>query len=106
MTLILTFTTIEWVDVFKEDKYKLIKSESLNYCVKNKGLEIFAYVLMSTHMHLIVASLSKINYIHNNPVEVGLIDTPKDYLFSSAVDYAGDKSPVIVSLLNLHNLDY
>ncbi len=51
-------------------------------------------------------TLSKINYIHNNPVEAGLVDRPEDYLFSSAVDYAGDRSPVIVSLINLHNLYY
>ena len=172
----LTFTTVEWVDVFQEDKYKLIISESLNYCVENKGLEIFAYVLMRTHMHLIAASinsnlsdivrdfkkftsgsiirllkkdcnnkskeilmvfkaaaekhtrnkkyqiwqhnnypeevyspkftLSKISYVHNNPVEAGLVNRPEDYLFSSAVDYAGGKSPVKVSLLNLHNLYY
>ena len=37
----LSFTTLEWVDVYKEDKYKLIISESVKDCAKNKGLEIF-----------------------------------------------------------------
>ena len=52
----LTFTVVEWIDLFKEEKYKLILSDSLNYCVEKKGLDIFAYVIMCTHMHLIAAS--------------------------------------------------
>lgn len=33
----------------------------------------------------------KIDYIHKNPVEKGLVFRPEDYLYSSAVDYAGEK---------------
>jgi len=33
----------------------------------------------------------KIDYIHNNPVEEGLVFRAQDYLYSSAADYAGDK---------------
>ena len=33
----------------------------------------------------------KIDYIHQNPVEEGLVFRPEDYLYSSAVDYAGEK---------------
>ncbi len=33
----------------------------------------------------------KINYIHQNPVEEGLVFRAEDYLYSSAVDYAGEK---------------
>ncbi|HET6723536.1 MAG TPA: transposase, partial [Chitinophagaceae bacterium] len=29
----------------------------------------------------------KINYIHNNPVESGIVEQPEDYLYSSAKDY-------------------
>jgi putative transposase len=29
----------------------------------------------------------KINYIHNNPVEAGIVDKPEEYLYSSARDY-------------------
>ena len=49
-------------------------------------------------------TLSKIRYIHNNPVEAGLVDFPEQYGFSSAVDYAGGKGKVQVTLINLHNL--
>lgn len=33
----------------------------------------------------------KIVYIHNNPVEAGLVYRPEDYVYSSAMDYAGEK---------------
>jgi len=31
----------------------------------------------------------KVNYIHHNPVEQGLVFQPQDYMYSSAADYAG-----------------
>ena len=34
-------------------KHKQIICESLNYCVEKKGLEIFAYKIMSSHLHMI-----------------------------------------------------
>jgi len=33
----------------------------------------------------------KINYVHQNPVEAGLVFRPEDYRYSSAVDYSGEK---------------
>ena len=33
----------------------------------------------------------KINYVHQNPVEEGIVFKAEDYRFSSAVDYAGEK---------------
>jgi len=32
----------------------------------------------------------KINYIHNNPVEEGLVFRPEDYVFSIARDYSAE----------------
>jgi putative transposase len=171
-----TLTVVEWVDLFVRDNYKQLIADSLNYCVKEKGLEIFAYVIMTNHIHLISRAkfanlsdihrdfkkytsnklieeiqnglesrkdwmleifrsaaakhernkkfqvwiqdnhaeevysakftLSKIKYIHNNPVEEGIVQFPEQYLYSSASDYAGRKSPVEVSVINLHNLYY
>jgi hypothetical protein len=30
----------------------------------------------------------KLDYIHNNPVKAGIVLSPEDYLYSSAVNYA------------------
>ncbi len=32
-------------------------------------------------------TVQKINYIHNNPVEAGIVEKPEEYLYSSARDY-------------------
>jgi REP element-mobilizing transposase RayT len=52
----LTFTTVEWADVFTRQIYKDIIIENLNYCIKEKGMVIFGYVIMSNHVHIIVQS--------------------------------------------------
>lgn len=50
----LTFTVVGWVNVFARKKYKDILINSLKYCIKEKELLLFSYVIMSNHMHLIV----------------------------------------------------
>ncbi|SDF41552.1 REP element-mobilizing transposase RayT [Mucilaginibacter pineti] len=54
-----TFTTIRWVDVFTRTIYKEILLDSFRYCMKHKGLEVYAWVIMSNHVHLIMGSQSK-----------------------------------------------
>lgn len=49
----LTFTVVDWVDVFTRKEYKVVVADSLNYCIANKGLEVFAWCLMSNHLHLV-----------------------------------------------------
>jgi REP element-mobilizing transposase RayT len=52
----LTFQIVGWVDVFTRRIYRDIVIESLSYCQKNKGLLLYAYVIMSNHIHLLVQS--------------------------------------------------
>lgn len=49
----LTFTITDWIDVFSRKEYKIEIVNSLNYCVEHKGLTIFAWCLMSNHIHLV-----------------------------------------------------
>ncbi len=152
----ITFAVQGWVDVFTRNKYKDILVDNLAYCQKQKGLELFAWCIMTNHVHMIAKaegkySLSeilrdfkkytskavikaivdndfesrremllkhfstpegirfwrsdnnpvelwsnaviteKLNYIHLNPVEEGLVFRAEDYVYSSAIDYAGEK---------------
>ncbi len=159
----ISFAVVEWLDVFTRIEYKTILIDALQYCQQHKGMEIFAWCIMTNHVHLIFRSLNgqkpelvigdfkrftskalvkaiienpkesrkeflleqflkageksanvnkyqfwrhdnkpielwsnrvmneKIDYIHNNPVEEGLVFRPEDYLYSSALDYAGEK---------------
>ena len=158
-----SFSVVEWLDVFTRNEYKDILLDSLAYCQKEKGMEIYSWCIMSNHVHLIYRSLGelppeqilgdfkrhtsktvvkaieqnyresrkeillsafrrngtktsnvkhnqfwrhdnkpielwshkvisqKIDYIHNNPVNQGLVFRPEDYVYSSAVDYNGEK---------------
>lgn len=52
----LTLTIVDWIDIFTRREYKLDIVESLNFCVERKGLEIFAWCLMSNHLHLLCRS--------------------------------------------------
>lgn len=156
----LTFATANWIDVFTGKKYRDILTQSLTYCRKEKGLELYGYVIMSNHVHLIARAKEgftlsgilrdfkkytskqiikliqeesesrrewllqviaehgrnndknktyqlwrndnhpielhsstvikqKLDYIHNNPVEAGIVQKPEDYLYSSARNYYG-----------------
>lgn len=167
-----TDTVVEWVDIFTRPVYKHIIIDSLTYCQKEKGLIIYAWVLMSNHLHMIIGSdndnisdiirdfkkfssksilneirenrqesrsnwmlhlfkeaikegkknaqykfwqngndaqliysndflIQKLNYIHNNPVKAEFVNMPEDFKYSSAIDYAGGKGLLDVTLLSL-----
>jgi len=52
----ITLTVVDWADVFSRKIYKDLIIENLKYCVKNKGMLVFGYVIMSNHIHLIIQS--------------------------------------------------
>ena len=52
----LSFATVEWVDVFTRTMYKDVIVDSLKYCQENKGLLLYAWVIMTNHVHLIISS--------------------------------------------------
>ena len=48
-----SFATVGWIDVFTRTIYKDIIVESIKYCQKEKGLNLYAWVIMTNHIHLI-----------------------------------------------------
>lgn len=168
----ITFATVEWVDALSRPQYKEIIIESLKYCQKNKGLVLYAYVIMNNHVHLIASakegySLSdilrdfksftskkslkeieiniresrkswmlwlfrsagkknsnnknyqfwqqdnrpielstnemieqRLNYIHQNPVEEGIVFEPHHYVYSSAIDYSGKRGLIGIEFVD------
>jgi len=44
------------MDVFSRKAYRDIFIDSLRFCQENKGLELYAYCIMSNHVHLIIGS--------------------------------------------------
>ncbi|MGN6416813.1 MAG: transposase [Pseudobacter sp.] len=49
----ITFNTVDWVDVFVRPVYKQIIIDELNCCIVSKGLIVYAWCLMSNHLHLL-----------------------------------------------------
>lgn len=54
-----TFTVVRWIDVFTRAEYKDVIVDSLKHCIKYKGLELYAWVIMSNHVHLIIGTHDK-----------------------------------------------
>ena len=50
-----TFTVVDWIDVFVRERYKEIFIDSVKYCQRNKGLLVGAWVIMSSHVHMIIS---------------------------------------------------
>lgn len=48
-----TLTVVDWIDIFTRQEYKELLVQNLQYCQENKALEIFSYVIMTNHIHMI-----------------------------------------------------
>lgn len=165
----LTCTVVHWIDFFSRKDYKDVIVDSLNYCVAEKYLHVYAWVIMSNHVHLVgkcdapgamsdflrdfkkftskrfislieevpesrrewlldkfsfearrtlraeqfkiwqndnhpidlsnIDPMEKIDYIHMNPVRAGIVYSPEQYVYSSAIDYSGGKGLVKVTVI-------
>ena len=52
-----SFAVVDWTVVFSVDLYCNIILESLSFCQKYKGMEIFEWCIMPNHIHLIYRSM-------------------------------------------------
>ncbi|MDA0196650.1 MAG: transposase [Bacteroidetes bacterium] len=55
----ITFSVVQWVDVITRKEYCDIVVESLKFCIKNKGLKVHAWCIMSNHLHLIISCIEE-----------------------------------------------
>ena len=156
-----SFATVFWLDVFTRQLYFNVLAKSVDYCRAKKGMELYCYCFMPSHVHFIFRSSKeqpmellrdfkkhtakkviesieknpqesrkewllwmfkyagkkqgniskyqfwqhnnnpielwsigvikqKIDYIHKNPIESGLVTNAVDYKYSSARNFQGD----------------
>lgn len=52
----LTFQVVAWVDIFTRKRHKDIIVDAFNFCIKNKGLQVRSWCIMSNHVHCILSS--------------------------------------------------
>jgi REP element-mobilizing transposase RayT len=50
----LTLNTVDKIDVFVRPAYKQVVVDALNFFIESQGLVIYAWTLMSSHLHVIV----------------------------------------------------
>ncbi len=49
----MTLTVVDWIDLFTRVAQKQLIVDSLKHCQEKKGLNIFGWCLMPSHLHLI-----------------------------------------------------
>ena len=54
-----SFATVNWIDVFTRQQYFNILEDSLKFCRKEKGMEVFAYCFMPSHVHFVFRSINE-----------------------------------------------
>lgn len=48
-----TLTIVNWIDLFTRSLYFDLIIDNLKYCQQKKGLDIYEYVIMTNHIHMI-----------------------------------------------------
>ena len=51
-----TFSVVEWIDLFIRNEYKEILLKSFRHCVIQKGMELYGWCIMTSHVHLIIGT--------------------------------------------------
>ncbi len=54
-----SFATVYWLDIFTRQVYLDVLAESVTYCRKEKGMELYAYCFMPSHLHLVFRSANE-----------------------------------------------
>ncbi|MDO9257159.1 MAG: transposase [Bacteroidales bacterium] len=85
----ITFTLVEWIPLFTNQQFATIVVDSLKFCVQNKGLLIYGYCIMPSHVHLIVQS-------HKNPLGSIIRDFKKFTADETSHDYNLSHSVMII----------
>ena len=51
-----SFATVRWIDVFTRSNYSDRIVESIKYCQVEKGLMVYAWCIMPSHVHLVIGT--------------------------------------------------
>jgi putative transposase len=52
----ISFAMVNWIDVFVREEYMKIVIDSWRFCQEKKGLEIYGWCIMPSHVHMIIGS--------------------------------------------------
>src|SRR5664279_4082652 len=60
----ISFATVHWIDVFIREEYNHIILDSWKHCQEKRGLEIYGWCIMTSHVHMIIGSKKELSLIH------------------------------------------
>jgi putative transposase len=52
----ISYATVYWIDVFVRDEYMQVIIDSWKHCPETKGLQIYGWCIMPSHVHMIIGS--------------------------------------------------
>ncbi len=52
----ISFAVINWIDVFIRKEYKDILIDSFKHCIEKKGLEVYGWCIMTSHVHMFIGT--------------------------------------------------
>ena len=52
----ISFAVVNWIDLFIRNEYKEILLTSWRHCRQHKGLEIYGWCIMTSHVHMIIGT--------------------------------------------------
>ncbi len=52
----ISFAVINWIDVFIRKEYKDILIDSFKHCIEKKGLEVYGWCIMTSHVHMLIGT--------------------------------------------------
>ncbi len=83
----------EWMlEIFRKEGAKNSRNSEFQFWRQdNRPMELYSGQFI----------IQKMNYVHNNPAEAGIVDKPEHYLYSSAKDYFHTKKCGLLDLVFL-----
>src|SRR5215204_3327148 len=52
----LSYAVVYWIDLFTRNEYKNIVLNSWEYCREHKGMDLYGYCIMTSHVHMIIGT--------------------------------------------------
>src|ERR1017187_3843805 len=52
----ISFATVHWIEVFLREEYNQVIIDSWKHCQEKRGLEIYGWCIMPSHVHMIIGS--------------------------------------------------
>jgi len=82
-----SFAVVEWLDVFTRNQYKDIVLDSIRFSQQEKGMEVYAWCIMTNHVHLVFRSIDSykpelligdLKRFTSNQIVKAIIDNPRE----------------------------